>query len=233
MPDVGEFKMPSASDRHVIELKGRRLQVIVKLANIVLTPTKPKYPGGVWHVEGMQNEHIVATGIYYYHCSNIEQSSLQFRTVISEPDYEQNDERGVDAVYGLVDEAPLNQRIGDVETREDRCIVFPNVYQHCVTPFELQDSSKSGYRKILVFFLVDPAVRIISTANVPPQQAHWRTGDHAVESIGMRLRGRSSKATMSMQWAKEHREKLMNERKYFTAKNNEMLFERPFSLCEH
>ena len=31
----------------------RGLQVIVKLANILLTPEKPKYEGGTWHVEGM------------------------------------------------------------------------------------------------------------------------------------------------------------------------------------
>ena len=30
----------------------RGLQVIVKLANIELTPEKPKYEGGSWHVEG-------------------------------------------------------------------------------------------------------------------------------------------------------------------------------------
>lgn len=36
-----------------ISLKGRTLQVIVKLANVVLTPEKPSYPGGKWHVEGL------------------------------------------------------------------------------------------------------------------------------------------------------------------------------------
>ena len=35
-----------------ISLKGRTLQVIVRLANIVLTPERPEYPGGKWHVEG-------------------------------------------------------------------------------------------------------------------------------------------------------------------------------------
>ena len=39
------------SDR--ISLKGRTLQVVVKLANVVLTPEKPEYPGGKWHVEGL------------------------------------------------------------------------------------------------------------------------------------------------------------------------------------
>ena len=35
-----------------VSLKGRTLQVFVKLANILLTPDKPEYPGGRWHVEG-------------------------------------------------------------------------------------------------------------------------------------------------------------------------------------
>jgi hypothetical protein len=33
--------------------------------------------------------------------------------------------------------------------------------------------------------------------------------------------------------AKRYREELMQERKFFVTKNNEFLFERPFSLCEH
>jgi Protein of unknown function (DUF4246) len=35
-------------------------------AAIHLTPEKPEYAGGAWHVEGMMNERIVSTGIYYY-----------------------------------------------------------------------------------------------------------------------------------------------------------------------
>lgn len=34
----------------------RKLQIIVKLANIHLTPEKPSYGGGSWHVEGQSNE---------------------------------------------------------------------------------------------------------------------------------------------------------------------------------
>jgi len=36
-----------------MSLKGRTLQVIVRLANIILTPEWPEYPGGKWHVEGL------------------------------------------------------------------------------------------------------------------------------------------------------------------------------------
>ena len=175
IPDVNEFHMPSAITS-LIDLRGRKLQVIVKLANIVLTPENPSYPGGVWHVEGMENEHIVATGIYYYSSSNITQSALQFRTVIREPNYEQNDNRGVGIVYGLGNALPLNQSLGELVTQEDRCIVFPNLYQHRVAPFQLQDVNQSGERKILVFFLVDPSIRILSTAHVRSQQSHWLIG---------------------------------------------------------
>ena len=34
------------------QYKNKNLQVIVKLANIRLTPEKPSYEGGTWHVEG-------------------------------------------------------------------------------------------------------------------------------------------------------------------------------------
>ena len=51
-------------------LANRELQIITKLANILLEPSegpnavagKDRYHGGSWHVEGMRNEHIVATG---------------------------------------------------------------------------------------------------------------------------------------------------------------------------
>ena len=44
--DLDVMKTPTVS------LKGTTIQCIIKLANIVLTPEKPEYPGGKWHVEG-------------------------------------------------------------------------------------------------------------------------------------------------------------------------------------
>ena len=57
--------MEKYSQKEKLELRGQTLQVIVKIANIQLTPENPNYEGGSWHVEGMKNEKIVATGIYY------------------------------------------------------------------------------------------------------------------------------------------------------------------------
>ena len=55
------------------------LQVIVKLANIELTPEEPFYEGGSWHVEGQLNERICATALYYYDSKNVRDSYLNFR----------------------------------------------------------------------------------------------------------------------------------------------------------
>ena len=65
-PDIEAFQPPESSlfeedgitlkPAHRVDLKRdyghRGVQVIVKLANIHLTPDKPEYEGGTWHVEG-------------------------------------------------------------------------------------------------------------------------------------------------------------------------------------
>lgn len=45
--------------------------------------------------------------------------------------------------------------------------------QHRVSSFSLQDRTKPGHRRFIALWLVDPFQRIISTANVPPQQFDW------------------------------------------------------------
>ena len=239
---------PPPLPTNIVDLKGRDLQVIVKLANIVLTPEKPEYSGGVWHVEGMENENIVASGIFYYDVSddNITESQLRFRQAVCEPDYEQSDDNGVRAIFGLENEGALNQYLGAVVTQGGRCIAFPNTLQHQVAPFRLVDPTKPGHRKILVFFLIDPLNRIVSTANVPPQQREWYAdflANHVLKAEGATGAVLPPELIshvvdyvdwpMSLEEAKQHREALMKERKFFIGNNNKVLFERPFSLCEH
>ncbi|MEU8890479.1 DUF4246 domain-containing protein [Streptomyces sp. NPDC048442] len=216
VPDAPEFSPPALPDDAArVDLRGRRLQVIAKLATIHLTPEKPEYAGGSWHVEGMLNERIVSTGIYYWDSENITESRLSFRAALDEPDYEQNDNNGVSEVYGLDDEDPLNQVLGSAPTPAGRCLAFPNVLQHRVGAFRLADPTRPGHRKILAFFLVDPSQSIVSTSDVPPQQP-W-----------------SDTSTMTLEQARAYREQLMQERKFFVAEHNEQLYEREFSLCEH
>ncbi|MFJ6945024.1 DUF4246 domain-containing protein [Streptomyces wuyuanensis] len=216
VPDAPAFtppESPGASAR--TDLRGRSLQVIVKLATIHLTPDKPEYSGGSWHVEGMLNERIVSTGIYYWDSENITESGLSFRAALDDPNYEQNDDNGLREVYGLEDEDALNQILGSASTPAGRCLAFPNILQHRVGPFRLADATRPGHRKILAFFLVDPSERIVSTSDVPPPQPWAET------------------STMTLEQARNHREQLMQERKFFVAEHNDQLYEREFSLCEH
>ncbi|QPP10768.1 DUF4246 domain-containing protein [Streptomyces bathyalis] len=216
IPDAPAFTSPELPDESArVDLRGRRLQVIVKLATIHLTPDKPEYPGGSWHVEGMMNERIVSTCIYYWDSENITESRLSFRAAVDDPHYEQNDDNGVREVYGLEDEDALNQMLGSASTPEGRCLAFPNILQHRVGSFRLADPTRPGHRKILAFFLVDPSEKIVSTSDVPPQQP-W-----------------SDTSTMTLEEAKNYREQLMQERKFFVDEHNEQLYEREFSLCEH
>jgi len=218
--------------------------VIVKLANIELTPEKPKYLGGSWHVEGMRNESIVASGIYYYVSENITQSELQFRVAVKQPYEIQQDpgdgqyECGV--IYGLDNDYELNQPLGSVITQENRCIVFPNIFQHKVAPFELKDKTKPGHRKILVFFLIDPNNQVISTAKVYPQRSDWFMEElfkikpfSSLQKEILELIMSYCRWPMTLTEAKVHRAGLMAERKYFIDESNEQFFERRFSLCEH
>ncbi|MFI8320187.1 DUF4246 domain-containing protein [Streptomyces sp. NPDC085529] len=216
IPDAPDFtppEVPGAADR--VDLRGRSLQVIVKLATIHLTPDKPEYAGGSWHVEGMLNERIVSTGLYYWDSENITESRLGFRAGIDEPEYEQSDHTGMREVYGLENEGALNQVLGSAATPAGRCLAFPNVLQHRVDSFRLADPGRPGHRKILAFFLVDPERPIVSTSDVPPQQP-W-----------------ADTSTMTLDQARKYREELMQERKFFVDEHNEQLYEREFSLCEH
>jgi len=52
----------------------RGLQVILKLANIEVTPKKPGYADGAWHVEGQLDEHICATALTIF--NNEDQLSM-------------------------------------------------------------------------------------------------------------------------------------------------------------
>ena len=69
-PEPKDFKTPEQRlheyNPNYVKKKGpldlrkeyRQLQIIVKLANIHLTPEKPDYEGGSWHVEGQLNENM-------------------------------------------------------------------------------------------------------------------------------------------------------------------------------
>ena len=249
-PEPGTFKArPELMvDLHK-EYAHRGLQVSVKLANIELTPEKPEYSGGTWHVGGQLNEHICATALYYYDCENITQSRLAFRQQSSPKDahqinYEQNTAKWLTDIYGTSNSSSV-QDVGSIICREGRLLTFPNILQHRVLPFNLADTTKKGHRKILALFLVDPGIRIISTANDPPQQREWwgeeiikeGTGGKAFANLSTELKVKIIEDVedfpIGMEEAKEIRTKLMQERSKYVS-DFKYAFERmSFSLCEH
>ncbi|CAI7595234.1 unnamed protein product [Penicillium pancosmium] len=268
IPEPGEFKIPEPDRNRVQPINfrtdfcHRKLQVIVKLANIVLTPEKPEYEGGSWHIEGQLNERIVASAIYYYDSENITTSSLAFRHrgmdhYMDDLDYDQDQHQFMQQVYGYSIDLKNNsdclttQDLGSVASKEGRLITFPNTLQHCVSPFSLEDRSKPGHRKILALFLVDPHRRVISSANVPPQREDWKEcketsteNETSAESQGSDRPAKRQKIdkveaetvdcpTMSLEEAKEYRLELMKERGLNSAKQNKEFQEGHFSLCEH
>ncbi|KFA52316.1 hypothetical protein S40293_00605 [Stachybotrys chartarum IBT 40293] len=263
--------------------KDTGLQIYVKFARIELTPEKPDFPAGGWHVEGMMNERICATALYYLDSENITTSALDFRTK-TEPDQDdiqysagQDAFNWLERVYGVNFREDFNlQYYGRVETREGRLLAFPNSFQHRVTPFSLQDRTKPGHRSFIALWLVDPAIRVVSTANVPPQQLDWwaeavfgrentSTGEMPLELVQLLLekpevagklpgsaRQRAVSARlppelydmlraepivvsglMSLEEAREHRLRLMDERTVHAADVDQAVNVETYSFCEH
>lgn len=197
----------------------KQLQVIPKIANTFLTPENSQSNGTSWHLEGIKEENIIATGIYYINIDNITQSKLKFRTTISSStdiDYPQGCSAYVKSHYGFDENfnktkfsgnTETTMELGSINTNKYMSIVFPNCFQHKVENFELFDKTKNGNRSILVFFLIDPDRRVLSTNDVDNSE-------------------------ISLQNAKKFREILMFDRK-FKIGDQENFFERGFSLCEH
>lgn len=218
-------------------LSGKTIQVIVKLANIHLTPGRPTYSGGSWHIEGMKNESIAVSGIYYYDEGNITESRLAFRTAVEEPDEYRRDEEACMLTWGLRRDTPCVNELGSVITSQHRCIAFPNTYQHRVSPFELADKSRPGHRKILALFLVDPAVRRPSTKIVPPQQQDWYASEMAsnpaFDKLPLEIVNRiasMAEGLMTREEAEAYRLELMDERAAFTVNSDKYRFMIPFAM---
>ncbi|KAK2041000.1 hypothetical protein LZ31DRAFT_568317 [Colletotrichum somersetense] len=132
------IKMPSVPDICPMRLQPKdvnleggllddadRIQVIVKLANIQLTPEKPTY-------------------------DNVTENRLAFRTNANKEKfvhsgetelmYEPNEFDSLDRTFKIDSRGSITQDLGSVLTREDRLLAFPNVYEHCVAQGWMPDS---------------------------------------------------------------------------------------------
>ncbi|KAF2741238.1 hypothetical protein EJ04DRAFT_480445 [Polyplosphaeria fusca] len=223
------------------------LQVIVKLASIELTPENPERKAGNWHIEGMLNEHIVATSIFYYDVDNTTPSRIDFRQEALLDDmsiaYEQSEHWPLEEIFGVEDSLESGlavQHLGSLATPQGRLIAFPNTLQHAVEPFRLEDPTRPGHRRFIVMWLVDPHYRIVSTRNVPPQRHDWwvaeswdkaRVEERLPAELANAVAREVGEWPMGMGEAKKLRLELMEERTKLMP-FVESSFEE-YNFCEH
>ncbi len=168
LPELDEPKAAAAANT---SLRGRELLVIPKIVEYRLGAGETHE--GVWHVEGMSHEHIVATCVYVLDRDEaLVGGRLQFKrpyTVDEAGRLFWSADQGRPAPMGaLVDESTIP--LGGVDTPAGRILVFPNSHIHKLGTLSLAPGAAEGKRRVIVFWIVDPSVKIPSTREVAPQQ---------------------------------------------------------------
>jgi hypothetical protein len=189
---------------HVIPLRNRSLQVITKVVEYRVNDEVDF--DGVWHVEGMSHENILATAVCVVSRSdNFSGAEISFMRPYYEPEGDELIECTPQNAQLFLMEAgggPVRP-LGTLATPKGRIVAFPNSHIHRLSHMGSTDG-KDATRRIVVFWLINPDRPIISTADVEPQQGNRKK-------------------------AKAHRLKLMEERKREKSGFNN----REISLCEH
>jgi len=186
-------------------LRGRTVQVITKIVEYSLAEGETFE--GVWHVEGMSHEHILATGVWTLHRDpGLEGGDLRFKRAYTK------EEAGA-LFWNIAQVRPTSIEdiageghvpVGSVATEAGCGFVFPNSHVHKLTT--LSPSAQPATRQVIVFWLVDPEVTITGMEDVPLPQS-----------------------TMTYEEACEVRLALMEERRVHKQSQNV----RVVSLCEH
>lgn len=127
---------------------------------IKLTQINGDYSGTHWHLEGLKQEGIMATGIIYFDSNDIEDQYLEFKQGIdsedvNDIDYNQGESGFVEHHYKIINEEPGYVNLGKIKT--DNMLFWKNNLVHKVLPYKETKQGK-GYRKLLVFFLVDGTI---------------------------------------------------------------------------
>ncbi|CAK9048433.1 Uncharacterized protein SCF082_LOCUS26982 [Durusdinium trenchii] len=183
------------------------LCVVPKIVDYVLQPGQSHE--GVWHLEGMAQEHIIATCLFIVDRDEcIAGGELQFKRSFVEEEREcfkycsdqQYDEGSIKFLRDGF------RPLGSVATPKGRMIVFPNTHVHKVSKM-VNTGSAPAKRRIIVFFVMDPELvhHPLTTMDLAPEQP------------------------ISLDQAKQFRLELMEERKTEKGRLNP----RRINLCEH
>mmetsp|Transcript_1707 Transcript_1707/g.3693 ORF Transcript_1707/g.3693 Transcript_1707/m.3693 type:complete len:952 (-) Transcript_1707:649-3504(-) len=190
---------PSPLKEEPTLLRGQSLQVITEIVEYDLNAIDTSMEES-WHVKGMPHEEIVATAMYVLpvdenHHGRV--GTIQFRRaffndeanyLFSTIDRDRPSEVEADVHAGLL---PL----GQADIIPGRLLVFPNCH---VSKMSLRKQETTGgptqKLRLIVFYLVNPEKRIISTREVGTQQGYAPPG------------------TISREQARVHRTELRRER---------------------
>lgn len=188
-------------------LRGREVLVIPKIVEYRLGAGETHE--GVWHVEGMSHEHIIATCVYVLDRDEaLQGGALSFKRAYTVEEagrlFWNISQCRPSPVERLVDEGTIP--LGSLETPAGRLIIFPNSHIHKLRQLSVAAGASEARRRVIVFWIVDPNVKIPSTEDVAPQQG---VIPHE-EALAVRL-------------------ELMDERR----RHKQTLNVRAVSLCEH
>jgi hypothetical protein len=146
-------------------LNGKSLQVIISIADFELQPGQTYE--GLFHVDCMPEEHIVAVAdVTISKDDHFRGGGLFFKRGFLRRE-----------IHTFVDHLFLDQQelqgllpLGKVSPKEGRVTVFPNTHIHRLLPATNASTSSVAKRRNLIFFVVNPNERIISTQEVPTPQ---------------------------------------------------------------
>jgi hypothetical protein len=197
---------PGAMCDRTKNLRDRNCQVITKIVDINI-PSGEEIDGA-WHVEGMSHEHIVCTADCIVHQQHVDAELFFKRRFLWEEaegkymEYSYQDDGYCMEEMEFLENGTIP--IGKCATSERKVVCFPNSHIHKV--IQKNSTDQPGRRMLVVFWLIDPEKRVVSTRDVPRQQG-----------------------IMPEDVALEHRLKLMQERKL----HKQNLNIRSLNLCEH
>jgi hypothetical protein len=135
------------SMRKHYSLKGQKLQVFTKIVDYEIGAGKPYE--GEWHVNGIPNEEIVATAMYFLHCDeNIDGGNILFKRAF----YKKEASAIEDWFYGQEDCKERQENIieegflplGQVEALANRLLVFPNTHVHKMRKMRFKKKKLAG-----------------------------------------------------------------------------------------
>eukprot|EP01084_Bolivina_argentea_P308480 533436_1 len=180
--------------KHPQSLRNRNIQVVPKIAEYHFDGNNEKKNEfiGVWHMEAMPAENIILTAVYVLDRNeNIYGGDIIYKRHLFRNEWQEAMEWGQNRFSNYMQkwlEPYLDYRgnrikrnrnylapnvdcgftpLGTLPTPKGRCCVFPNYAIHKVNEMGIENGNGKGKRRIIVFFLIDPTIRIASSRDIP------------------------------------------------------------------